>query len=244
MLEINKIHLGDCLELMNDIKDKSIDMILCDLPYGTTKAKWDKVIPFKPLWKQYERITKDNGAIILFAKQPFTTDLINSNRKMFKYTLVWDKKFAGNFANAKKMPLITHEDICVFYKKLPTYNPQMIKREKPIKTTAGTTPSKTTNYGINNSFKDIEKTYDKKYPISILKFKRKLGQKVLHPTEKSEELYKYLIETYTNKDELVLDNCCGSGTIGVAKVIGRNFIGIEKDENFYKTACERVEEFI
>jgi len=240
-LELNKIYNMDCLEGMKDIADKSIDMILCDLPYGTTKAKWDIVIPFKDLWEQYERIIKDNGAIVLFGSQPFTTDLINSNRKLFKYTLVWDKKFAGNFANAKKMPMKTHEDICVFYKKLPTYNPQMIKRDKPIKTSTGTTSSKTTNFGINNQFKDIVKTYDEKYPISILDFKRKLGQKVFHPTEKPVPLCEWLIKTYTNENEVILDNCIGSGTTAVACInTNRNYIGFELDAGYFNIANERI----
>lgn len=244
MLDINKVHLGDCLELMKQISDKSVNLIIADLPFGTTKAEWDRIIPCEPLWEQYERIITDNGAIILFGSQPFTTDLINSNRKLFRYTLVWDKKFAGNFANAKKMPMKTHEDICVFYKKLPTYNPQMIKRDKPIKTTTGTTSSKTTNFGVNDQFVDIEKTYDYKYPVSILEYKRKLGQNVLHPTEKPEDLYKYLMLTYSNEGDLVLDNCCGSGTIGVAKTVSRNFIGIEKDEKYYDIAVNRINGFI
>lgn len=244
---INNLIQGDCLEVMKGIPEKSIDLILCDLPYGTTKCKWDIIIPFKDLWEQYERIIKDNGAIVLFGSQPFTTDLINSNRKLFRYTLVWDKKFAGNFANAKKMPMKTHEDLCVFYKKLPTYNPQMIKREKPIKTSTGTTNSKSTNFGVNGQFKDIERSYDMKYPISILEFKRKLGQKVLHPTEKPVLLCEYLVRTYTNGNGVVLDNCIGSGTTAIATMnVGENrkYIGIEQDEVYYNLSKDRINKHI
>lgn len=243
LLETNQLYNMDCLEGMKLIEDKSIDMILCDLPYGTTKCKWDTVIPFEALWRQYERVIKDNGVIILFGSQPFTTDLINSNRKLFRYTLVWDKKFAGNFANAKRMPMKTHEDICVFYKKLPTYNPQMIKREKPIKTTTGTTSSRSTNFGLNNQFHDIERSYDLKYPISIIEYKRKLGQKVFHPTEKPVELFEYLIKTYSNEGELVLDNCMGSGTTAIAALnSNRKFIGFELEKSYYELSQNRIKE--
>lgn len=233
----------DCLEGMRKVDTKSIDMILCDLPYGTTACKWDAIIPFNLLWEQYERIIKDNGAIVLFGSQPFTSNLLMSNLKLFRYSLVWDKKFAGNFANAKKMPMKTHEDICVFYKSLPTYNPQMIKRDQPIKTTTGTTPSKTANFGVRNEFKDIEKTYDYKYPVSILEFKRKLGQNILHPTEKPVSLCEWLIKTYTNESEIVLDNCIGSGTTALAAInTRRNFIGFELDSNYFNIANQRIEE--
>lgn len=242
---INNLIQGDCLELMKEIQDKSIDTILCDLPYGTTKCKWDIILPFNKLWEHYERIIKDNGVIILFGSQPFTTDLINSNRSMFRYTLVWDKKFAGNFANAKKMPMKTHEDICIFYKKLPTYNPQMIKRDKPIKTTTGTTSSKSTNFGINNQFVDIERSYDMKYPISIIEYKRKLGQKILHPTEKPVPLFEYLIKTFSNGGDLVLDNCMGSGSTIIGAInTNRNFIGIELDNTYFNVAKDRVNKHI
>lgn len=247
MLELNKIYLGDCLEIMNSIDDKSVDMILCDLPYGVlnksnSSAKWDSVIPFDVLWKQYERIIKDNGAIVLFGSGMFTANLMVSNRKMWKYNLIWHKtdKPTG-FLNAKKMPLKEHEDICVFYKKLPVYNPQMVKCEYNQRNhSRGKQLGKQTNrcYGIIG--KAVDFISDEKYPRSILNFAR--GRKeISHPVQKPLALCEYLIKTYSNEGDLVLDNCCGSGTTCLAaKNVGRNYIGIEKDENYFKIAMERL----
>lgn len=228
-----KLLQGDCLELMKDIKDKSIDMILCDLPYGTTHCKWDNVIPFKPLWEQYSRVIKDNGVICLFSQMPFTAMLVNSNISMFKYEWIWKKSNSTGFLNAKKMPLKTHESINVFYKKLPTYNPQFTQG-KPYKTTTGL---QTANY--NKFYKVTTVSDGRRYPIDVLEFKSEIG---LHPTQKPVALLEYLIKTYTNEGETVLDNCMGSGSTGVASIhTNRNFIGIELDKDYFDIAKKRID---
>ena len=225
---------GDCLELMKDVPDASIDMILCDLPYGTTKNKWDSVIPLEELWMQYKRIIKDDGAIALFSQMPFTASLVNSNIKMFRYEWIWEKDNGTGFLNANKMPLKIHENIEIFYKKTPVYNPQMRTGFKPYKTFSG---RKTTNYG---DFDRVEtKSNGERYPIDIIKFKKDSG---LHPTQKPVALLEYLIKTYTNEGATVLDNCMGSGSTGVACVnTNRNFVGIELDEEYFNIAKERIE---
>ena len=225
---------GDCLELMKDIPDKSIDMILCDLPYGTTRNKWDSIIPLNDLWMQYERIIKDNGAIVLFSQMPFTAELVHSNLNLFKYEWIWQKENGTGFLNAKKMPLKIHENIEIFYKKTPTYNPQMRKGFKPYSQMSGRGSS---NYGEQIRIQTIND--GERYPIDIIEFKR--DKEKLHPTQKPVALLEYLIKTYTNENETVLDNCMGSGSTGVASInTNRNFIGIELDENYYKIACERI----
>lgn len=226
---------GDCLELMKDIPDKSIDMILCDLPYGTTTCKWDIIIPFDELWREYERIIKDNGAIVLFSKQPFTTLLIHSNLKLFKYTLVWKKDNHDNPLNAKKRFLNITEDICVFYKKQCTYNPQgIIKVDKIIKQGRGKSLAQ------RDERKEEYRQEYSNYPKNILDFKRDLPN--IHPTQKPVELLKYLIKTYTEENEIVLDNCMGSGSTGVAcKQLNRSFIGFEINPEYYNIAKERIE---
>ena len=230
-----KLLQGDCLELMKDIPDGSVDMILADLPYGTTQNKWDTIIPFEPLWEQYERLIKDNGAIVLTASQPFTTDLIASNRKLYKYVWYWQKTKPSNHLNAKKQPLRTIEDIVVFYKKQPTYNPKMTKREKPV---IGKDTGSQTTYGKTNG--GYSKEYTHRYPVNLLRFPR---DKQVHPTQKPVALFEYLIRTYTNEGETVLDNVMGSGTTGVAcKNLNRNFIGMELDEEYFKIATERINE--
>lgn len=243
MSNIN-LYQGDCLEVMKEIKDKSIDMILCDLPYGTTQNKSDIIIPFEPLWKQYERIIKDNGAIILFAQGIFYVDLVNSNRKLFRYDLVWDKCLVSGFLNAKKMPLRQHEQIAVFYKKLPTYNPQFTQG-KPLhsKGIAYTNKEiKNQNYGKFNITDDIRAGSTQKYPMSIIKFQKPHPSITIHRTQKPVELLEYLIKTYTNENDLVLDNCMGSGSTCVAcKNLNRSFIGIELDENYFNIAKERID---
>ena len=227
---------GDCLELMKDIPDKSIDMILCDLPYGTTKNKWDSVIPLNKLWNKYERIIKDNGAIVLFSQMPFSAELVHSNLKLFKYEWIWQKDNGTGFLNAKKMPLKIHENILVFYKKLPLYNPQMRTGFKPYKCKQG---RHSTNYGAYEQG-HITESNGERYPIDIIKFKKDSG---LHPTQKPVELLEYLIKTYTNENETVLDNCMGSGSTGVACVnTNRNFIGYELDEHYFQIAKERLEQ--
>ena len=226
---------GDCLEIMKDIPDKSIDMILCDLPYGTTRNKWDSIIPLDKLWEQYERIIKENGAIILFSQMPFTAELTHSNLKLFKYEWIWEKDNGTGFLNAKKMPLKIHENILVFYKKLPTYNPQMRTGFKPYKCKQG---RHSTNYGLYEQG-HITESNGERYPIDIIEFKKDSG---LHPTQKPVALLEYLIKTYTNEGDLVLDNCMGSGSTGVACInTNRNFIGIELDEKYFEIAKQRIE---
>ena len=225
---------GDCLELMKDIPDKSIDLILCDLPYGTTKNKWDSVIPFDKLWAQYNRIIKDHGAILLFSQMPFGANLIMSNPKMFRYEWVWEKDNSTGFLNAKKMPLKKHENILVFYKHLPTYNPQMQEGFKPYYNVRFN--SQSSNYG---NYKDVVSSSDgTRYPVDMIKFNRDKG---LHPTQKPVALLEYLIKTYTNEGDTVLDNCMGSGSTGVAcQNTNREFIGIELDEKYFQIACDRL----
>jgi site-specific DNA-methyltransferase (adenine-specific) len=243
MLEINKIHQGDCLEVMKDIPDKSVDMILCDLPYGTTACKWDTIIPFEPLWKQYRRIIKDNGAIVLTASQPFTSALVMSNIKMFKYEWIWNKNRGQSFILAKKQPLRSHENILVFYKNMPIYNYQL--RDGNL--LKGGYPKGESNksniLGIEK--KKVIRTIpmDKRYPITSLYFDVGKASKSLHPTQKPVALFEYLIKTYTNEGDLVLDNCIGSGTTAVACInTNRNFIGIELSPEYCEIANKRIDE--
>lgn len=245
MIELKQ---GDCLEVMKTIPDKSIDMILCDLPYGVLNkknpnAKWDRVIPLSDLWNQYSRIIKDNGAIVLFASGMFTADLIQSNKKLWKYNLVWKK---GNrptgFLNAKKQPLRIHEDICVFYKKQPTYNPQFTIGDKCHKRGgAGNSAQKKGRNGCYDEFKSTPVVMtNKKYPLSVIDVPKEHPQ-TYHPTQKPVALCEYLVRTYTNEGDTVLDNCMGSGTTGVAcKHLNRNFIGIELEEHYFSIAKERI----
>jgi len=233
-----KLYNDDCLNAMKDIPANSIDMILCDLPYGTTKNKWDSIIPLDKLWEQYKRIIKENGAIVLFSQMPFTVKLIESNYKDFKYEWIWEKEQGTGHLNAKKMPLKIHENILIFYKKLPMYNPQW-EWSKPYIATYSTHSS---NYGKQ---KDNVTTISdgRRYPKDIIKIKRKSTDKHLHPTQKPVDLLKYLISTYTKEKEMVLDNCMGSGSTGVAcKELNRNFIGIEIDKNYFEIAKERIGE--
>ena len=232
------LRCGDCLEVMKDIPDESIDMILCDLPYGTTRNKWDSIIPLDKLWNEYERIIKDNGAIVLFSQMPFTAELTHSNLKLFKYEWIWEKDNGTGFLNAKKMPLKIHENILVFYKKLPTYNPQMRTGFKPYKCKQG---RHSTNYGLYEQG-HITESNGERYPIDIIEFKKDSG---LHPTQKPVALLEYLIKTYTNEGDVVLDNCMGSGSTGVACVnTNRDFIGIELDEKYFNIAKERINKMI
>jgi len=240
MLELNKIYLGDCLDVMKDIDDKSVDLILCDLPYGTTICKWDKIIDIVELWRLYNRIVKDRTPIVLFGSQPFTSLLINSNINSFRYCWIWDKKKPANFSLAKKQPMKYHEDIIVFGKISPNYYPIMIKIE-------GRRAKKGVNKGYSGFNKGLEKPeyldkiYTDKYPSSILEFSNADQTNRYHPTQKPISLLEYLIKTYTQEGNLVLDNCCGSGsTCLAAKNLGRNYIGIEKDENYYNIAKERL----
>lgn len=227
-----ELKCGDCLEIMKDIQDKSIDMILCDLPYGTTACKWDNIIPFELLWEQYNRIIKDNGAIVLFGSEPFISNLIVSNIKDFKYKWIWNKKQTGNPFLCKKQPLKIYEEIAIFHSKI--YYPQM--RKGKLRQKGG---GKRDNLFVGNI---TLKTNDEYYPTAIIDFPncRDKGGR-LHPTQKPVDLLEYLIKTYTNENETVLDNCMGSGSTGVACVnTNRNFIGIELDQNYFNIAKERI----
>lgn len=228
--------LGDCLERMKEIPDGSVDMVLCDLPYGITACKWDSVIPFDPLWVQYKRIIKINGAIVLFGNQPFTSALIMSNVKWFKFCFIWDKKIPSGMSYARFRPMQQTEEISVFCKGKTHFNAQMEKRIRPIKG-GGMTKCETTN---NINLIALKKTYTHKNPTNLLLFD-KIRKDSLHPTQKPVPLLEYLIKTYTNETETVLDNCMGSGSTGVACVnTNRNFIGIELDENYFNIAQERI----
>lgn len=234
----------DCLDGMASIKPQSIDMILCDLPYGqTARNKWDVVIPFDSLWNQYERIIKPNGAIILFANGMFTADLMHSNRRLWRYNLVWEKTTPTGFLNANRMPLRKHEDICVFYKSLPTYYPQKSTGHTPVhsytKHTSDGTDYGKTNLGISGGGST------ERFPTSILKFATDKQKSALHPTQKPVALLEYLIRTYTNEGEIVLDNCIGSGSTAIAAInTNRNFIGFELDGTYYNLAKDRINQHI
>jgi DNA modification methylase len=237
--------LGDCLEVMKTIEDNSIDAIICDLPYGTTNCKWDTVIPLDKLWFEYERIIKDNGAIVLNASQPFTSALVMSNPKIFKYEWIWQKSHATGHLNSKKQPLRQHESVCVFYKKQCTYNPQMIDKTYLDKRTKS---GADVDADVYNKFNKVERQIPvtKGYPKTIQYFATpfKGGEGGKHPTQKPLSLVEYLIRTYTNKGDTILDNTMGSGTTMVAcKKLGRNGIGIEKEEKYFKIAQERVNSF-
>ena len=232
---------GDCLDMMATIPDGSVDAIICDLPYGTTACKWDSVIPFEPLWAHYKRVVKPNGAIVLFGSQPFTSALVMSNVKMFKYDWVWRKPKGTGHLNAKKMPMRDKEDIVVFYSGQATYNPQFTEG-LPYKNKAGSDhaakTSMTDSYGAYTNFRNDND--GKRYPKQVLDF-GVVERGTLHPTQKPVALLEYLIRTYTNEGETVLDNTMGSGTAGVACVnTGRNFIGIEKDAGYFDIACRRI----
>lgn len=230
-----RLYHGDCLEIMHNIPDKSVDMILCDLPYGITQNKWDNVIPFENLWGGYNRIIKDNGAIVLHCCQPFTSALIQSNIKNFKYCWVWDKHYCRGFLNAKRQPLRCHEDIAVFYKRQCTYNPQMTKGALRQK---GNSNKQRGCYGTYQPIKVVNDIY---YPKTILDFAGVPNSELLHPTQKPVELLEYLIKTYTNEGDTVLDNCMGSGSVGVAALnTNRNFIGIELDLEYYNLSKQRI----
>lgn len=240
MIIIIKLLQGDCLGLMKDIPDKSIDMILCDLPFGTTQNEWDKAIPFEPLWGGYNRIIKDNGAIVLFGQGLFTAELACSNKEMFRYRLVWEKTKAGGFLNARRMPLQAHEDISVFYKKLPTYNPQM-EAGKPYVKRAVTNG----DGGCYGKFDRVGQTNinnGTRFPRSVLRFSND-NHNSIHKTQKPINLLEYLIKTYTNEGDIVLDNCMGSGSTGIACLnTNRDFVGMELNEEYFSVAKTRIEE--
>lgn len=227
---------GDCLDLMKGIPDKSVDMILCDPPYGTTQNKWDSLIPLNNMWEQYKRIVKRNAAIVLFSQTPFDKVLGYSNLEMLRYEWVWKKDNATGFLNSKKMPLKIHENILVFYYDIPVYNPQMRTGFNPYICKSGGCSK---NYG--SQIPVITKNDGERYPIDILNFKR--DKIKLHPTQKPVALLEYLIKTYTNEGEIVLDNCMGSGSTGVACInTGRKFIGMELCSDYFDVASERIKD--
>jgi len=247
-LKLDNIYQGDCLELMKFIPDNSIDAVICDLPYGVLNRQseggsWDTIIPFEPLWEQYIRITKHNAAIVLFAQGMFTADLMQSNRKMWRYNLIWDKSLKSGFLNANRMPLRQHEDIVVFYRELPTYNPQMTKCPPHRRNhSKGNMAQPTQNRCYGKFVETPTIISDEKYPSSIINFaKEHINGKSYHPTEKPVDLLRYLVLTYTNKGDVVLDNCSGSGSTAVACwKEKRHFICIEKDPVYYEKSVKRI----
>jgi len=237
---MNQIFLGDCLDAMKQISSNSIDMVLCDLPYGTTHCKWDTIIQFDDLWSEYNRVCKENAAIVLTSAQPFTSVLVMSNIKNFKYNWIWEKSKATGYLNAKRMPMRAHEEVCVFYRKQPTYNPIMTEG---IPYNKGKAHRPTDVYGKQTSVL-VKNETGLRNPRTVQYFKTAEAEgKVLHPTQKPVALFEYLIKTYTNKDEIVLDNCIGSGTTAIACInTNRKYIGIEKDEKYYNIALNRIKE--
>lgn len=255
MVSVIDLQQGNCLELMKSLEDKSVDLILCDLPYGTTRNKWDSVIDLELLWEQYNRIIKDHGAILLFAQTPFDKVLGVSNLKNLRYEIIWQKTAPTGFLNAKKMPMKAHENILVFYKKLSTYNPQMTQghsrkvsskksRAKSVERQKLKVDSKDSNY---NFYGESQVDYDstERHPLSVQVFAKDQQKENYHPTQKPVALLEWLIKTYTNEGDLVLDNCMGSGSTGVACVnTNRNFIGMELTEQYFEIAKERIEKVV
>ena len=234
-----KLLQGNCLDILPEIPDGSVDLILCDLPYGTTDCKWDSVLPMAELWEHYDRVLKINGTAALFSAQPFTTHLIASNRKAFRYCWYWLKNQATGFTFARYQPMRKIEEVCIFYRKMPTYNPQglqVIKNPTPRRRLA---PPRETVYDMDTLLQEYTPKYTN-YPKNVLQFNTERG---LHPTQKPVPLLEYLVNTYTNPGELVLDNCMGSGSTGVACArTGRRFIGIEMDPAYFAIAKKRIEE--
>lgn len=235
---------GDCLEVMESLEDKSINMILCDLPYGTTTCKWDTIIAFEPLWEQYNRIIKDNGAIVLFAKQPFASKLVNSNLKMFRYELIWEKEKGTDFGNANRKPLNAHENICVFYRKQPTYNVLYEKGKPYYKKNYNNKTNHNDKLTFLSSKEGIWDNQGKRNPKSVIKIASDTSKgkgSSLHPCQKPIQLLEWLIKSYTNENDTVLDNTMGSGSTGVACInTNRKFIGIEKDKKYFDIAYNRI----
>jgi site-specific DNA-methyltransferase (adenine-specific) len=239
---VNIMH-GDCLELMAGIPDGSVDMVLCDLPYGTTQNKWDVIIPFNDLWSHYKRIVKPSAAIVLFGSEPFSSLLRCSNLRSYKYDWIWQKDKATGHLNANKMPMRKTERISVFYVKPCVYNPQIIDKDPKNIRPATVKRNNTGSYGDMSKPSKRSIPIDKSYPADVLNFRGCFGDKGLsnHPTEKPVPLLEYLIKTYTNEGETVLDNCMGSGSTGVACVnTGRDFIGIEMDDKYFEIAEKRI----
>ena len=243
MFELDTIYNEDCLEGMKRIPDGSVDCIICDLPYGTTACKWDSVIPFEPLWEQYRRVVKPNGAIVLFAGEPFTSALIMSNINGFKYRIDWDKKIPSGLGYARFRPMSQIEDICVFSRdgERTTFNPQKTKRDKPIKAGGNSLQA-----GVYSGFKcrsegsKYDKVYDEKNPTTLISFD-KVRRGAIHPTQKPVDLIAYLVRTYSNEGDTILDNCMGSGTTAIACIKEkRHYIGFELNREYFDKACERI----
>ncbi len=240
ILEYDSLYNEDCLFLMDYIDDKSIDCIIADMPYGqTAQNEWDIIIPFEPMWEQYNRVIKEDGAILLFSNGMFTAKLMCSNPGMWRYNLIWEKSQPSGFLNAKKMPLRAHEDICVFYKKLPVYHPQMTDGVRKIsKAEHKRNSKKGTDYG-DYQFSSYDS--DKRYPRSVVKFPKDTQKSAVHPTQKPVALIEYLIRTYTNPGDLILDPCAGSMTTAIAALkTGRKYICIEKEKEIFQKGCERI----
>ena len=238
----HKLILGDCLEELKKISDKSVDIVLTDPPYGTTQCKWDSIIPFEPMWKELKRIIKDNGCIALFGSEPFSSALRMSNIKQFKYDWVWQKSKATGYLNSKNRPLLKHEIVSTFYNKQCVYNPQNLIKKKTPTISKGNRGKKNNSSGevYNKANKDVLQLY-KNYPLSIIQFNVDTKAEY-HPTQKPVALLEYLIKTYTNENDTVLDFTMGSGSTGVAaKNLNRKFIGIEKDQNYFNIAKDRIE---
>lgn len=243
-IELDRIYNEDCLLGMQRIPERSIDCVICDLPYGVLNqnneaARWDVPIPFEPLWEQYRRIVKQNGAIILFAQGMFTAELMLSNPKMWRYNLIWKKgERPSGFLNANRMPLRNHEDICVFYRKQPTYNPQM-DVGAPLHGRGSCRRMKNNNYGKIKDMPSNEGNTEK-FPMSVLDFDKPFP--AVHQTQKPVNLIRYLIRTYTNEGDTVLDNTIGSGTTAIAAILEkRHFIGFETNPEYFRLACERIQ---
>jgi DNA modification methylase len=244
-MEVNKIYNEDCLIGMDKIPDGSIDMILCDLPYGTTQCKWDTIIPFKLLWEQYERIIKVNGAIVLFGSQPFTSALVMSNANLFRYEWIWEKSKASNFLNAKKQPLKAHENILVFGKETPIYYPQKTQG-KPFNKGIRKSDNGTFTEAFGSVKDNVTIINEDGYrlPRSVQYFITAESEGKYHPTQKPIALCEFLIKTYTQDDEIVLDNCMGGGSTAIACLrTNRRFVGFEKEEKYYQLASERIKKF-
>lgn len=244
---MNKIFLGDCLDIMSRATPKSIDMVLCDLPYGTTKAKWDCPLDLLELWNCYDKLVKDNGVVVLFAQVPFNIKLGMSNLPCLRYEWIWEKTQATGHLNAKRMPMKAHENILVFYKNLPIYNPQKTQgHERKVSMAQhkqNTQSNQSELYNPYDKFTDYDST--ERYPRSVLKFPSDKQKIALHPTQKPVALLEYLIKTYTNEGDIVLDNCMGSGSTIIAAInIKRKYIGIEKDEKYFNIAKERIKNYI
>lgn len=250
MIELNRIYNMDCLEGMKGISDGSVDAVICDPPYkvlnkGNANAQWDRLLPFDRLWEQYHRVVKRNGAIVLFCQGMFTARLMMSNPDEWRYNLIWDKKRTTGFLNANRMPLRCHEDIAVFYREQPTYNPQFVDGEPSHARGSGVHKNWNQCYGEFSNAEFSEKYDRKKHPRSIVSVQKERNADVWHPTQKPVELIRWLVRTYTNEGDTVLDNCMGSGTTAIACLMeNRKFVGFETNNEYWKKANVRIESFL